>query len=223
MAKILLVEDDPSLGQGLVLNLELDHHRVNWEQSLAGGRNRNQNFEYDLIVLDLNLPDGSGLELCREIRESGSHIPVIILTANTDEDSVVNGFSMGATDYVKKPFSTREFLARVKAALREQATREDQFRVGPVLVLENQRRVLVDGKEVDLTPREFDIFSILAKRIESVVSRENIISSLSLADELTDRTMDSHVSHIRQKLRKAEANTLSISSVYGVGYKLELA
>lgn len=223
VAKILLVEDDPILGKGLMLNLELDGHRVTWEQTLKGARHRNDNFEYDLMLLDLNLPDGSGLTLCHEIRETDSRLPIIILTAKTDEDSVVTGLAYGANDYVKKPFSSKELLARIKTALREPGRREDQLRVGPVLVLLDQRRALVDGHDLELNRREFDIFAHLVRRASAVVSREQIITLLNPEGEMTDRTIDSHVSHIRSKLKKSHSTAVTISSVYGMGYKLEVS
>ena len=221
MSRILVVEDDPILGRGLKLSLELDGHHVNWARDLRTGSAANANEAFELVILDLGLPDGSGLSLCSSLRDAGSRIPIIILTAKTDEDSVVAGLTAGANDYVRKPFGQKELLARVRTALRAPLLREDQIRFGEVLILKGQRKVMHQEREIDLNRREFDIFALLVDRAEQVVTRDQILNALDKNGEILDRTLDSHLSHIRKKFRSAGVQTIQISSVYGVGYRLE--
>lgn len=223
MSQVLLVEDDPVLGKGVKLNLELDGYNVVWARDLTTAQQENEKQKFQLIILDLGLPDGNGLTLCRRLRDAGSRIPIIILTAQTDEDSVVAGLNSGANDYVRKPFGHRELLARIKTALREPLTRENQIRFGDILILRDQRRAMYGEKEVELNRREFDILCFLVEQGESVVTRERLMNHLDRSGEIFDRTLDSHVSHIRSKLRKAGVASVQISSVYGVGYRLEKA
>lgn len=222
MARILLVEDDPILAKGLQMNLRQAGHDVAWEAKLASAQEREAQTPIDLILLDVNLPDGSGVDFCRNLRERGSRLPIIMLTAKTDENSVVIGIEAGANDYIRKPFSTRELLARIQSQLKEPFQREDQVRSGPIVILLGQRKVLVGNVEVDLNRREFDIFTHLVRNAGSVTSRDQILSAVSNGDEVLDRTIDSHFSHIRSKLKKKGVLNVSIRSVYGVGYTLEI-
>lgn len=221
MSHFMLVEDDPILGAGIKMNLEMEKYSVSWARDLRSAREMNNSSKFDLIILDLGLPDGNGLSLCKELRESGSRLPIIMLTAQADEDSVVSGLTAGANDYLRKPFGNRELVARIKTILREPALREDQVRFGDILVLRDQRRVLIDQHAIDLNRREFDIFTYLVNHGDNVVSRESLLQFLDREGEILDRTLDSHISHIRAKLKKAEISSVAIASVYGIGYRLE--
>jgi two-component system, OmpR family, response regulator len=221
MNQILLVEDDPMLGSNLKLNLELEGFKVDWAHNLAEAFATNGEKPFQLALLDLGLPDGSGLNFCRQVREQGSRLPIIILTAQSDEDSVVDGLSAGADDYVKKPFSNRELVARIRTALRAPQVREEQTRVGNLTVLMEQRRVYVGSEEVTLNRREFDVLKILVSRPGVVVTREMIINQLGeSAEQIFDRTVDSHISHLRAKLKKVKECNIRIKSEYGVGYRI---
>lgn len=221
MAKILLLEDDPILGKALKLSLEVASHKVEWVQSVAAARTRNEAAALDLMIFDVNLPDGSGADLCQEIRAGGSRIPIIILTARADEDSVIDGLSAGANDYMKKPFSNRELLARIQTALKEPLVRESQVRKGPVLLLSDQRKLLIDNQEVRLNRKEFEIFRCLLTHAGTVVSRENMLNFMQGSEDISDRTVDSHLSHVRSKLKKMNIKSVAIKAIYGVGYTLE--
>ncbi len=221
MTHVLLVEDDPMLGTNLKLNLELEGFQVEWAQSLKAAFEINEQRAFQLALLDLGLPDGNGLDFCRRVRADGSRLPMIILTAQSDEDSVVEGLGAGADDYVKKPFSNKELVARIRSALRSPQVREEQIRVGNMLVLLEQRRVMVEGEEVPLNRREFDLLKILIARPGVVVTREAVIQQLGeSAEQIFDRTVDSHISHIRAKLKKAKECNVRIKSEYGVGYRI---
>ena len=221
MSRFLLIEDDPILGAGIKMNLEMERYDISWAQDLNSARSLNTENQYDLCILDVGLPDGNGLQFCRELRGNGSRFPIIMLTALADEDSVVAGLSAGANDYIRKPFGNRELLARIKTALREPATTGDQTRFGNVVILKDQRRVQIDDKVVDFNRREFDILTYLVNHGDNIVSRENLLQFLDRDGEILDRTLDSHISHIRAKLKKSEVTSVTIASVYGIGYRLE--
>ncbi|MEK6554629.1 MAG: response regulator transcription factor, partial [Bdellovibrionota bacterium] len=186
MTHLLLVEDDPILAEGLKLRLELEGYKIFWAQSLKQAFELNEKETLNLVLLDLGLPDGSGFEFCLKLREQGSRLPVIILTAQADEDSVVEGFRVGANDYVKKPFSQKELLARIKASLREPILRDNQIRYGQILLLVDQRRVYVGEEELILNRREFDLLKILIEQPGAVVTREMMISKLDSAEDIFD-------------------------------------
>ena len=221
MSKILFVEDDPVLGRSLSVNLEIEGYGVVWVRDLKSAIKVNATEAFNLVVLDLGLPDGNGLSFCSRLREAHSRVPIIILTAQTDEESVVEGLTQGANDYVRKPFGARELLARIKTVLREPSLRENQVRFGELVVLIDQRKSFYDGKEIELSRREFDILSFFVQHAEAVVSRERLIEAVDSGSEINDRTIDPHVSHVRARLRTAGAQLLQISPVYGVGYRLE--
>ncbi len=221
MTEILLVEDDPVLGRGLSINLEHEGYHVHWANSLQMAADINKRVDLNLILLDLNLPDGNGLTFLKELRSAGSRIPVLILTAKTDEDAVVEGLQEGANDYIRKPFGDRELLARLKIALREPQDRSPQIRYAGLLLLVEERKLMNGSEEVALSPREFDIVAHFFRNAEKVVSREAILEALGKDAELYDRTIDSNVSHVRARLRAAGIKSVQITSVYGVGYRLE--
>lgn len=218
---ILLVEDDPVLARGLQFNLEAEGYSVTWANSLKAAFEKNKNEKLGLVILDLGLTDGSGFEFLSKIRESGSRLPILILTAQSDEDSLVEGLQKGANDYMKKPFSNRELLARIKAILREPLLRENQARYGDLLLLIDQRTVKFQETTVDMNRREFDILLLLVQKAETIVTRETLIQHLDKEGEIFDRTVDSHISHLRSRFKSSGVKGLKITSVYGVGYRLE--
>ena len=220
MATILLLEDDPVLGEALKLNLELENHSVLWAKTVEDARHLNETEKLQLAILDISLPDGNGLEFCREMREQGSRLPIIILTAEEKEDIVVEAFDSGANDYVKKPFRQRELIARIRAALRESVIQSEKLRAGELLLILNKREAYIDGEPVNFNRREFDLVSLMAKRHDSVVTREAMIESLGDAEDISDRTIDSHISHIRAKIKATKKDKVRIRSEYGVGYRL---
>ncbi len=173
------------------------------------------------VVLDLGLTDGSGLTFLGHVRDSGSLLPIIILTAKTDEDSVVEGLQKGANDYMKKPFSNRELHARINSVLRVPAPSENTVNFGEMQILKDQRVVKINEKPVELNRREFDLLVLLSLKPDTILTRERILTVLDKEGEIFDRTVDSHISHLRSKLRQAGADGIKISSVYGVGYRLE--
>lgn len=219
--RVLLVEDDPVIAKSVKLNLELEGWECVHAANLAEAKVAEAGGPLSLVILDLGLPDGSGLSFLKELREKNSRLPVIILTAQTDEASVVTGLESGANDYVKKPFSLKELVARVRVVMREPALRENQVRFGPLFILKESRTATVAGVQIELNRREFEILTYLADHAGQVVTRERLLDALNADGEVTDRTIDSHISHIRARFKKADVQHVAITSVYGVGYRLE--
>ena len=221
MNELLLVEDDPVLGRGLSVNLEAEGYKVHWARDLSAAVQMQSGLQPNLMILDLNLPDGNGMSLLKSLRMAGSKTPIIILTAKTDEDSVVEGLTSGANDYVRKPFGNKELLARIKTALRDSETSAPQIRYGDLVVVADKRKILYQDKEIELNRREYDILHYFITHSEAVVTRESLLTSLDKDREIFDRTIDSHVSHVRTRLRQAFVADVQINSIYGVGYRLE--
>jgi two-component system, OmpR family, alkaline phosphatase synthesis response regulator PhoP len=181
----------------------------------------------DLIVLDLMLPGIDGMELCQRLRKDGIHIPIIMLTAKDDEIDRVLGLEMGADDYVTKPFSPRELLARVKAVLRRTGDNEygnntqGIIKFGDIVIDSNKYEVFAYGNPVELTPREFELLLYLAKNLGRVLSRDLLLDKVWGYEFAGDtRIVDVHISHLRDKIEKDARNPVYIKTVRGVGYKL---
>lgn len=211
------------VAKSLNVALSLEGFSVRIAPTLEAGRQSLHEALPDLCLLDVGLPDGTGLELLREVRVRFPRLPVILLTAKSDEDSVVAGLSGGAEDYVRKPYSTKELVARIRKALEIQVTRSRELRFGKLSLELESRKVFHQEAEIALNRREFDLLLALLRRPEEAVSREELIATIDSGSEIFDRTVDSHLSHLRTKLRRAKVDDLKITSVYGVGYRLEKA
>ncbi|MGZ3769560.1 MAG: response regulator transcription factor [Bdellovibrio sp.] len=222
MTNIFLLEDDPVIGKAIQLQLELESYTVDWSQNLNDAKKKSfMDSTADLFLLDVNLPDGNGYEFCRWLRENGSTSPIIFLTARTDEESVVRGFEEGANDYIRKPFSQKEMIARIRNQLSDRKPSLNLVRFAGLTLIKNQQ-VLKHGEAlINLNRREFEILKAFFEHPETIVTREQLIDRLASGEEIFDRTVDSHISHIRSKLQKNGINTVRISSVYGQGYRLE--
>jgi DNA-binding response OmpR family regulator len=214
-----LIEDDPSIGAGLVRTLEAEGHEVAWATSVAAA-DALQGVP-DLVLLDLGLPDGDGLDVCRRLSERNPQVRTIILTARTTEIDVVLGLDAGAIDYISKPFRLSELLARVRAQLR--ARTPDKLVVGELSVDRGPRRVHLADREIPLRPREFDLLARLASDAGSVVAREVLMSDVWDEHWFGDtKTLDVHIAHLRRRLGEAPGEPSRIATVRGVGYRLEI-
>ncbi|HET6381576.1 MAG TPA: response regulator transcription factor [candidate division Zixibacteria bacterium] len=226
--RILVVEDDRVLRRALGYNLEREgyevHVAVDGEQALAAGRDPG----LDLVLLDLMLPGMSGLEVLRRLRAENVTTPVIIISAKGDELDRVVGLKVGADDYVTKPFSRPELLARIEAVLRRQRRealpvddRRDVVRSGRLEVDRSRRMATFDGEELRLTTREFDLLAHLAAHPGRIFTREQLLDRLWGLDYTGDaRTVDVHVSWLRSKLRRHGGHNY-FRSVRGIGYAFE--
>jgi DNA-binding response OmpR family regulator len=222
MAKgsILLVEDEKKIADIARAYLERDGfqvtHALTGEQAVSLLKN-----PYDLIILDLMLPDYEGEEICSLIRKD-SDVPIIMLTAKSSEDDRVKGLGIGADDYVVKPFSPRELTARANALLRR--TKKDQkaigFSSGALLIDISRHEVKLNGNPVTLTPTEFRILQVLSERPGQVMSRHQLVNAVQGYDfEGYERTIDAHIKNLRQKIEQDPRKPAFIKTVYGLGYK----
>jgi DNA-binding response OmpR family regulator len=218
---ILIVEDEKKISEIVRAYLEKEGYRVrlaeNGEQALKLLKDA-----VDLVILDLMLPDIQGEELCSIIRE-GSEVPVIILTAKSGEEDRIKGLGIGADDYVVKPFSPRELVARVKAQLRRSGRTKKKllsYNRGALKIDVSNHEVFRDGSLIVLTPTEFKILLSLADQPGWVFSREQLVTIAQGFDfEGYDRTIDAHVKNLRRKIEKDSREPEYIKTVYGVGYK----
>ncbi len=221
MKKILLVEDDPQILKSLSMSLRYSGFEVAIAESVQQGWEKIPSGEFDLILLDVNLPDGTGIDLCRKVREAGNETPVLFLSARTDEETVVESMNIGGDDYIRKPFGTEELKVRMGKLLKRSVPKRDVIQAGPLTLDVAKRLATLKGENLSLGRREFDILSILAKRPGDVISRDAIQSHFEEAADVNDRTIDSHMSHLRKKMRGLVGDIMRIHSVYGVGYRLE--
>lgn len=220
---IHIVEDDPVLARALQINLELEGHSIFISPSVGSALKLESEQQIHFVILDLGLPDRSGLDFLTELRAKKNNVPVIILSAQSDEDSIVRGLNLGANDFIKKPYSFKELYARLKAnALKREESQEfKRLSFADVIVDTENRRIEHANGILDLNRREFDIFSHLVQRAEMIISRDSLIQILDKENEIFDRTIDSHISHIRKSMKTARMESIKISSVYGLGYRLE--
>jgi len=223
MSRILVIEDDASILRGLRDNLAAESHEVSAAADGAEGLRLSQEKAPDLIILDLMLPKLSGYEICRKLREQGSRVPILMLTARGDEADRVLGLDIGADDYVSKPFSVRELLARVRALLRRsepQRASVDQLAFGDVVVDFLQYEARRKGQPVEMTPKEFGVLRYLAARPGEVVQRQQLLEEVwGYENYPTTRTVDNHIASLRAKLEDDPAAPRHLLTVHGVGYK----
>jgi DNA-binding response OmpR family regulator len=221
MTKVLLVEDDPQISKSLSMSLSFSGFQVESAETLADAWERFLKNPFDVLLLDVNLPDGSGIDLCKRIRESGNEVPILFLSARTDEETVVKGMNLGGDDYIRKPFGTEELKVRIQRLLQRMGPGKEFIEAGPLRMDAEKRSATLNGKNLQLGKREFDILSILARKSGDTISRDNILLLLNEDPEVYDRTIDSHMSHLRRKIRDSAGESLQILAVYGVGYKLQ--
>ncbi|HAG10309.1 MAG TPA: DNA-binding response regulator [Desulfotomaculum sp.] len=226
MPRILVVDDEEHIVELVRFNLEREGFEVIASGDGDAALKKVSSEQPDLIILDLMLPGQDGLSVCRILRSDPNTrgIPVIILSARTEEIDRILGLEMGADDYVTKPFSPRELVARVKARLRRDAKTQDslsgQFARGPMVIDPERFSVTVNGIKYDLTPKEFDLLYILAREPGRVFSREYLLERIWGYDYIGDsRTVDVHIRHIRQKLEQVSESPQFVETVRGVGYR----
>lgn len=220
--QVLVVEDDSSLRLALTDNLEDEGYAVVAAPSLATARAAISKQSFDVVVLDLMLPDGDGYTLCRELRKTGNTARVLMLTARTLEDDLVKGFEAGADDYLAKPYRLRELLARVAALSRRGATAPattTTHSLGKYTVDETRRTVSGPSGDVELTRKEFDLLVCLLRAGDAVVKRDDILDAV-WGDVVVDtHTVDNFVSSLKKKL-KADTAGFELKTVRGVGFRL---
>ncbi|SFJ51032.1 response regulator transcription factor [Thermoflavimicrobium dichotomicum] len=224
MKSILVVDDEKKIREVVLSYLQKEGYQT---QEAASGQQALEwirRSPFDLIILDLMLPDLSGEEVCKKVRQLSS-VPIIMLTAKVDEENRVQGLSLGADDYVVKPFSPRELMARVKAVLRRSSSDELladylSFNQGDLVIDTLKRQVWKQGKSVSVTPMEYRLLSILARHPERAFSREELIEKAFGFDFEGDiRTIDQHMKNLRAKIETDSKHPAYIQTVYGFGYR----
>jgi DNA-binding response OmpR family regulator len=227
MATILIVEDETDIARGIELNLKKEGFGVSrvarGDEAVDAVLRQNP----DLILLDLMLPGMNGLDVCRSLRQRGLETPIIMLTAKGEELDRVLGLEIGADDYVTKPFSIRELLARIRVRLRRaqapRATRTvgpDHYRIGEVEIDFERRLATRAGTPLDMSPKELEVLRLLIRHRGDVVTRDTMLNEVwGYEATPTTRTVDTHIVKLRQKIEHGPANPTHILSVYGEGYK----
>ena len=227
MYKILIVEDEPNMRLGLKDNLEFEGYEVDIAEDGETGLKNILEGNYNLVLLDVMLPKMSGFDVCRNVRKKGNDIPIILLTAKGEEIDKVLGLELGADDYITKPFSIRELLARIKAVLRrgedkaESKNKNDLKKIGRIEIDFSSYNAFEDGLSVQMSHKEFEILNFLWSRKNSTVSRDDLLNSVWGYDESpTTRTVDNFILKLRQKIEKDPNHPKIILTVHGIGYKL---
>lgn len=219
--RVLVVDDESDMRQ--LVGMYLDNFGYEWGEAENGKEalKKLETDHYDFVVLDIMMPEMDGLSFCKEIRKT-SDVPIIFLTAKGEEWNRVNGLRMGADDYIVKPFSPGELVARMEAVLRRYTKQEQQEEIqfGPILINEKSRRIEADGELISLTVKEFDLLYFLCQHTGQVFSREQLLEKVWGYDYAgSTRTVDTHVKTMRLKL--GESGNY-IQTVWGVGYKFEV-
>jgi len=221
--RILAVDDDKDILKVVKANLELHGYEVDTAENWEAAQEKLSVRPPELVLLDVMLPDGDGMEICRDLRKDFPEMPIIMLTARDKVSDKVFGLESGADDYVVKPFETLELVARIKACLRRAGTpvvRENAV-IGNLKVDFKKRIVTVSGKQVDLTPREYSLLCFFVDHRGEAVSREQIRKNIWKDSKIYSwsRVIDVHIQHLRQKIEKDPSNPQYIITVPGAGYR----
>src|SRR5512147_894081 len=225
MPTILFVEDDDTISMGVEYALKQDGFQVSLAYRLEEARGLLKRSPFDLVLLDLSLPDGSGYDLCKEIRAAGD-TPIIILSARDEESSIVLGLDLGADDYITKPFRLRELISRIKAVLRRPARRgveagDHTLTCGDVTIFTQQAKAYKNGHEVLLTALEYRLLLTLILNQGRVLTRNQILAQIWDVDEdfVNDNTLTVYIKRLREKLEDDPQNPALIKTVRGLGYQ----
>ncbi len=221
MKQIFLVEDDHEIAKNLTLLLQAEGYGVSHASGQAEAASMLEAARYDLALVDISLPDGSGFVVCTQIRQS-QNIPVIFLTASGDEASVVTGLNMGADDYITKPFRPRELIARIQAALRKSGSVSGVARIGGLLVDTGSGLVKKNGKELFLSALEYRLLLIFVSNPGVVITRDRLLGELwdAAGEYVNDNTLTVYIKRLREKIEDRPSEPEIIRTVRGIGYRL---
>lgn len=221
--RILAVDDDWDILKVLKANLELHGYEVDTADNWAKAQEIISTRQPDLIILDIMLPDGDGMEICHHLRKEFPKLPIIMLTAKDKVSDKVIGLERGADDYVVKPFETLELLARIKACLRRVSppATQEKVTIGNIKVDYKKRQVIISGREIELTPKEYELLCFFINNRGEVLSRETIRKTLWKDSQIYSwsRVIDVHIQHLRQKIEKNPSEPKYIHTVPGAGYR----
>jgi DNA-binding response OmpR family regulator len=224
---ILIIEDDPAIGKSLLAGLEQHGFEAHLCATGASGADYARRHAPQLIILDIRLPDGSGFDFCRQMRQSGIRQPIIMLTAQLDEMDKVLGLEIGADDYMTKPFSLRELISRIRAQLRRAygdyaAVENSSLMVADLVLDQNSGQALRDGKPINLTPIEFRLLTHLARNRGRAFTRSQIVEAVwgYTPDLESEKAVNVHIRRLREKIESDPANPALLLTVPGIGYRL---
>jgi DNA-binding response OmpR family regulator len=226
MKNVLVVEDDSSISDLIEIHLkDLNCNIIKCYDGKDGLELTSQN-NYDLIVLDIMLPNVDGLQICKEVRKKENYTPILMLTSKSEELDKVLGLEVGADDYLTKPFGIREFIARVKAifrrteALLKETDNKSDIAIGDIVIEISKRRVLLKGDRLELTPKEFDLLLLLASHPGKTYTREQLLNLLwGYQYNGYEHTVNSHINRLRSKIENDLSNPTYILTSWGVGYR----
>lgn len=222
--KIFVLEDDSAIGMGLSYSLENEGYTVTLAKTVSDALNIIEKETFSLYILDLTLPDGSGYDVCKKIKEKGD-LPVIFLTAYDDEVNVVMGFELGADDYISKPFRLKELLVRIKSVLRRynKDSADGIIKIKELTINTNEAKVYKNGTEIVLTAMEYRLLLILLNNRGTVLSRAKLLENIWDIDSafVEDNTLTVYIKRLRDKIEGDIANPVYIKTVRGLGYVIE--
>ncbi len=222
--KIFVLEDDSAIGMGLSYSLENEGYTVTLAKTVSDALNIIEKETFSLYILDLTLPDGSGYDVCKKIKEKGD-LPVIFLTAYDDEVNVVMGFELGADDYISKPFRLKELLVRIKSVLRRynKDSADGIIKIKELTINTNEAKVYKNGTEIVLTAMEYRLLLILLNNRGTVLSRAKLLENIWDIDSafVEDNTLTVYIKRLRDKIEEDIANPVYIKTVRGLGYVIE--
>ncbi len=221
MPRILIIEDDRRLGENLKVNLELRQYTVELAPHLNAARTSLQSGTFDACLMDVELPDGSGLEFCKAVRALDPLVPIIMITARVDETSALSALQGGADDYVRKPFGIRELALRLEKLLQKRPRLTPKLAFEQLEIDLDTRRASYAGQDLDLGKKELEILQVFLANPGRLFSRDALLQLIDRDSFLQGRTVDSHISHLRKKLTQVGCTHLRIASVYGEGYRFE--
>lgn len=227
MSKILIVEDEIPMLNGLKDNLEFESYTVDTASEGKAGLDKVLNNVYDLILLDVMLPNVSGFDICKAARKNGIETPIIMLTAKGEEIDKVLGLELGADDYITKPFSLRELLARIKAVLRRTSSKssgnsdEDEIEIGRLKVNFKSHEASVEGEPAKMSHKEIEVLHYLYNHSNEIIDRIDLMSEVwGIDNDVSTRTIDNFILKLRQKIEINPNSPKIIHTVHGVGYKM---
>ena len=222
MEKILLVEDDKSLSMGLVYSFNKEGYKIDHAESVAEAKKYLEDMDYDLLVLDVGLPDGDGYGLCSYVREF-SEVPVIFLTARDDEEDLIKGFDFGADDYITKPFSLKELMVRVRSILKRASKKQvrQEKNSGDIRIDVAAAKAYKKDQVLDLTPSEYKLLNYFMDNKKIALSRNQILEHLwdAEGDFIGDNTISVYISRLREKIEDDLSDPSYIVTVRGIGYR----
>ena len=224
MPQLMLLEDDPAIAKTVIFSLEREGYAVHHCSVLVDARHYLQTHRVDALILDVGLPDGNGLDLCREVRLAGA-TPVLMLSARGEELDRVLGLELGADDYMAKPFSPRELVARIRALLRRSVAKPvaTSQTSNPFTLDHAAQRISLAGQVLDLTRREYGLLAKLLEGSGRIHAREALLDTVwGLEADSTDRTVDTHIKTLRAKLRAVDASREFITTHRGMGYSVSI-